>query len=153
MNSTPNSASIPPSLLRRGAFISAAILLCTLASTVRAQTPVLQINAGGGAVAPFVADTGFNTGNAFSSTATISLAGATNPAPAAVYQSVRWAAAFNYTLGGLTAGNSYLVRLHFVELSFHRRGPAHFQCRDQRHGRADEFRHFRQRRRQSCPHP
>ncbi len=85
---------------------------------MQGQTPVLQINAGGGAVSPFVADTGFNTGNAFSSTAAIDLTGVTNPAPAAVYQSVRWAPAFNYTLGGLTAGNSYLVRLHFVELSF-----------------------------------
>jgi len=67
---------------------------------------------------PFVADTGFNTGNSFSSTATISLAGATNPAPAAVYQSVAGRRRSTTPSAVLTAGNSYLVRLHFVELSF-----------------------------------
>lgn len=85
-----------------------------------AQTPlaVLQINAGGGAVAPFVADTDFSTGNEFSSTATIDVSGVSSPAPQGVYQTVRWAPSFTYTLGGLTAGTSYTLRLHFCELSF-----------------------------------
>jgi fibronectin type 3 domain-containing protein len=91
---------------------------CAFVTSVRAQTAVLQINAGGGAVSPFVADKDFSAGNEFSSTATISTSGQSNPAPAAVYQTVRWNASFNYTLPGLTAGASYIVRLHFVELTF-----------------------------------
>ena len=82
------------------------------------QTAVYQIDCGGGAVAPFVADEFFSTGNEFSSTATINTSGVTNPAPAAVYQTVRWASAFNYTIPGLTAGQSYTVRLHFCELTW-----------------------------------
>jgi fibronectin type 3 domain-containing protein len=83
------------------------------------NTAVLQIDAGSpSAVSPFVADEDFSAGNEFSSSATISTSGQTNAAPAAVYQTVRWNASFNYTLPGLTAGASYVVRLHFVELSF-----------------------------------
>ena len=81
-------------------------------------TAVYQIDCGGGAVSPFVADEFFNTGNEFSSTNTINTSGVTNPAPAAVYQTVRWATAFNYTIPGLTAGQSYTVRLHFCELTW-----------------------------------
>jgi hypothetical protein len=65
-----------------------------------------------------VADEYYSAGNEFSSSATINTSGQTNAAPAAVYQTVRWNASFNYTLPGLTAGASYVVRLHFVELSF-----------------------------------
>jgi fibronectin type 3 domain-containing protein len=82
------------------------------------NTAVLQIDAGGGAVTPFVADADFDSGTEFSSSATINVAGVTNAAPAAVYQSVRWNPSFNYTLPGLTSGTTYVVRLHFVELSF-----------------------------------
>jgi Malectin domain/Carbohydrate binding module (family 6) len=95
--------------------ISAAFLKQT---SVPPNTAVLQINAGGGAVAPFVADTDYSAGNEFSSTATIMTSGVANAAPAAVYQDVRWNASFNYALPGLTPGASYIVRLHFVELSF-----------------------------------
>ncbi len=93
-------------------------------SEASAQTllPVLQINAGGGAVAPFVADTDFNTGNQFSSGAAIDVSGASNPAPQGVYQTVRWAPTFNYTIRGLNANSSYLLRLHFCELSFNGSG-------------------------------
>jgi len=94
VTATPTSGSLPP------------------------NTAVLQINAGGGAVSPFVADEYFSAGNEFSSTATINTSGQTNAAPAAVYQDVRWNASFNYTLPGLTPGASYVVRLHFVELTF-----------------------------------
>jgi fibronectin type 3 domain-containing protein len=104
--------------VRRPIFFLTAFLFGSFAARGNAQTVVRQINAGGGAVASFVADTGFSTGNEFSSTAAINLTGVTNPAPQAVYQSVRWATAFNYTLTGLTANTAYLVRLHFVELSF-----------------------------------
>jgi Malectin domain/Pectate lyase superfamily protein/F5/8 type C domain/Abnormal spindle-like microcephaly-assoc'd, ASPM-SPD-2-Hydin/Fibronectin type III domain len=80
---------------------------------------VLQIDSGSPtAVSTFVADTDFNTGNEFSSSATIATANTYNPAPAAVYQTVRWASSFTYTIPGLTAGKTYAVRLHFAELSW-----------------------------------
>ena len=87
---------------------------------------VLQINAGGGAVAPFVADAGFNTGNEFSSGAIIDVTGVNAPAPQGVYQTVRWAPSFYYSLVNLVPGASYLVRLHFAELSFNGPGQRTF---------------------------
>ena len=128
------SAQILNRLLRsrfiRGAFFWAiaytSIALGLSPTTASAQTTLTQINCGGGAVSPFVADTGYNSGNAFSSTATISTSGVTNPAPAAVYQTVRWNPSFTYTLTGYTANASYAVRLHFVELSFTAAGSRKF---------------------------
>jgi len=117
MNPT-SPLSLICSRLRSVALVLAGVLSCAFASTAHAQTPVVQINAGAGAVSPFVADEYFSAGNEFTSTATINTSGVTSPAPTAVYQSVRWNASFNYTIPGLTPGGSYVVRLHFVELSF-----------------------------------
>lgn len=89
-------------------------------------TAVAQINCGGSAVSPFAADADFNTGNAFSSAAAIVTSGAVNPAPAAVYQTCRWASSFTYTIPGLTAGASYTVRLHFAELTWTATGQRKF---------------------------
>lgn len=81
--------------------------------------PVTAINAGEDAVtyAPFQTDRSFNGGLTFSTTNTVTTTGAANPAPAQVYQSERYGngAGFSYTIGGLTSGTSYLVRLHFAE--------------------------------------
>ncbi|MBA2396769.1 MAG: fibronectin type III domain-containing protein [Ktedonobacteraceae bacterium] len=74
----------------------------------------LQINAGGPAVAPFIADADFTGGATVTSNKTITTTGVTNPAPQAVYQSNRYGN-FSYTIPGLTAGASYMVRLHFAE--------------------------------------
>ncbi|OIQ88781.1 amylopullulanase precursor [mine drainage metagenome] len=104
--------------LLRGALFLAAAVLGVITSNLHAQTAVVQINAGGGAVSPFAADTDFNTGNQFSSTASINTSGVTNAAPASVYQSVRWNSSFTYTIPGLTAGTAYTVRLHFCELTW-----------------------------------
>jgi hypothetical protein len=82
------------------------------------STPLLQINAGGPAAAPFAADEDFNTGTEFPTSNTVSLAGVGNPAPEAVYQDVRWAPSFAYTIPNLNAGSTYTVRLHFAELSW-----------------------------------
>src|SRR5262249_55926092 len=57
----------------------------------------------------------FSGGNTFTTTTAVDTSGATNPAPAAVYQSER-VGNFTYTLPGLTAGVSYTVRLHFAEI-------------------------------------
>ncbi len=74
----------------------------------------VQINAGGSAVAPFVADTDFSGGSTASVTNAIDTSGVTNPAPQAVYQSNRFGN-FTYTIPGLTANASVTVRLHFAE--------------------------------------
>jgi Malectin domain/Putative Ig domain/Beta-1,3-glucanase len=74
----------------------------------------VQINAGGAAAAPFVADEDFTGGAVAAVTHTITTTGVTNPAPQAVYQTNRYGN-FNYTIPGLTAGGSYTVRLHFAE--------------------------------------
>jgi hypothetical protein len=80
---------------------------------------VLQIDTGSGsAVSTFVADRDFNTGTEFSSSSTIDTSHTYNPAPAAVYQTCRWASSFTYTIPGLTPGTAYAVRLHFAELSW-----------------------------------
>lgn len=113
----------------RAAFFWASMFTLVLglfAGNARAQTALTQIDCGGGAVSPYVADTGYNAGNAFSSTASISTSGVTNPAPTAVYQSVRWNPSFTYTLTGYTANTAYTVRLHFVELSFTAAGSRKF---------------------------
>jgi peptidoglycan/xylan/chitin deacetylase (PgdA/CDA1 family) len=80
---------------------------------------VYQINCGGNAAAPFTADAFFNSGQGGTSSATISTAGVTNPAPQAVYQSQRGGFPYNgfsYTFTGLATGLLYTVRLHFAEI-------------------------------------
>ena len=95
-----------------------------------APNPVIQINSGGGSAGAFVADTGFSGGQAASTTAAINLSGVSYPAPQAVYQTWRTgakkAANFSYTLGGLTAGHVYTLRLHFAENSVSRSGARKF---------------------------
>jgi predicted GNAT family acetyltransferase len=75
----------------------------------------VQINAGGGAASPFIADTDFSGGAIAASSTTIDTSGVSNPAPQAVYQSNRYGGTFSYAVPGLTAGASYTVRLHFAE--------------------------------------
>jgi beta-glucanase (GH16 family) len=81
----------------------------------------VEINSGGPAVSPFVADEDFTGGATIDHANTINTSKVTNPAPAAVYQSARVAATagagttFSYTIGGFTANSSHTVRLHFCE--------------------------------------
>jgi endoglucanase Acf2 len=77
-------------------------------------TSTLAINAGGAASGSFAADEDFTGGTAITSTAAITTTGVSNPAPQAVYQSNRYGT-FSYAVGGLTAGKTYTVRLHFAE--------------------------------------
>jgi len=79
-----------------------------------ADAAPVQINAGGGAASPFVADADFSGGSTASVTNTITTSSVTNPAPQAVYQSNRYGN-FTYTIPGLTSGSAYTVRLHFAE--------------------------------------
>ena len=74
----------------------------------------VQINAGGGAASPFIADTDFSGGLTANNSSAINTSGVSNPAPQAVYQSNRYGN-FSYAVPGLTAGKTYTVRLHFAE--------------------------------------
>jgi hypothetical protein len=85
------------------------------ASVTVAQATVYQINCGGSASSPYTADQYYSGGTARTVTNAITTTGVTNPAPQAVYQAERYGAV-TYTLPSLTAGASYLVRLHFAEL-------------------------------------
>ncbi len=77
---------------------------------------VMAINAGGPGVANFAADDDFSGGNAYSSSTAVSTAGIAKAAPAAVYQSERYANTMSYAIPGLAGGGSYTVRLHFAEI-------------------------------------
>jgi hypothetical protein len=87
--------------------------------------PTIQINAGGPAVAPFVADEDFSGGSAINHANTIDLSGVTNPAPMAVYQTAR-TGNFTYTIPGFGPGTSQTVRLHFAETFFSTAGSRTF---------------------------
>jgi hypothetical protein len=95
--------------------------------TASVLTVVARIDAGSASGAsPFAADADFNTGSEFSSTSSIDLSAAANPAPQSVYQTCRWAPSFSYTIPGLTAGVAYTVRLHFAELTWTAAGQRKF---------------------------
>lgn len=79
-----------------------------------AGASVVQINAGGSAASPFIADTDFSGGSTANSGNTIDTSGVSNPAPRAVYQSNRYGN-FTYTIPNLTPNASYTVNLHFAE--------------------------------------
>ncbi len=83
------------------------------------------INAGGPAVAPFVADEFFSGGGTINHANPIDLTGVTNPAPMAVYQTAR-VDTFSYTIPGFVSGSSHTVRLHFAETYFSAAGARTF---------------------------
>ena len=80
-----------------------------------------QVNSGGGAASPFIADAFFSSGTTGSTSATIDTSGVTNPAPQTVYQTERWNNN-TYTFPNLIAGTSYKVRLHFAEIFYNAPG-------------------------------
>jgi hypothetical protein len=79
-----------------------------------ASSTAVQINAGGSATSPFIADTDFSGGSTANSGNTIDTSGVSNPAPQAVYQSNRYGN-FTYTIPNLTPNAAYTVNLHFAE--------------------------------------
>ena len=91
-----------------------------LVDYVRVYTPCtscfqpVAIDAGGGAVAPFVADMDFTGGTTSTHAVTIDTSAVTNPAPQQVYQSMRLGN-FSYTIPAFTPGSTHTVRLHFAE--------------------------------------
>jgi hypothetical protein len=85
----------------------------TISATFSSLTKY-QINCGGSASSPYIADQYYSGGTTYSVTSTITTTGVTNPAPQAVYQTERYGA-MTYTIPGLISGASYKVRLHFSE--------------------------------------
>jgi len=85
----------------------------------------IEINAGGPAVGPFLADQDFNGGATINHANPITVGGVTNPAPVAVYQSAR-VGNFTYTIPGFAPGSSQTVRLHFAETFFNTAGSRTF---------------------------
>jgi Bacterial Ig domain/Malectin domain len=100
-----------------GATATSAVVNVTVNSAL--ITPVYQVNAGGSAVSPFVADAWFANGTPFSTANTITTNGVTAPAPMAVYQSYRYVFGtnntFTYTFTNLVANTQHKVRLHFAD--------------------------------------
>lgn len=89
-----------------------------LTSPTPTPTPslVTAINAGGDTQGNFIADTDSSGGSQYSTSSSVDTGNVVNPAPEAVYQSVRYGNSFGYTIPNLTANASYTVRLHFNEL-------------------------------------
>jgi len=83
-------------------------------SANQSQT-VYRIDCGGGATGSFTTDSFFSAGAACTTNVPISMAGVTNAAPMAVYQSLRSAYNFSYTIPNLTPGATYTARMHFAD--------------------------------------
>lgn len=75
---------------------------------------IYQINCGGGAVSPYIADTFFSGGTTTTTGTAVDTSGVTNPPPQTVCQDERYGNV-TYTITGLTANKKYLVRLHYSE--------------------------------------
>jgi hypothetical protein len=78
-------------------------------------TLVTAINSGGDTQGSYLADTYYTGGTQYISSAPVDMSGISNPAPQAVYQSVRYGN-FSYTIPNLTPNGTYTIRLHFNEL-------------------------------------
>lgn len=76
---------------------------------------IMQINAGGGSQGTYVADQNYTGGQAYFSSTNVDTTGVVNPAPEAVYQSVRYGNV-TYSLPNLTPNTPYTLRFHFNEL-------------------------------------
>jgi hypothetical protein len=84
----------------------------------------LSINTGGAAAGSFAADEDYVHAGTYtaSTTNSIDTSAVTNPAPPAVYANQRVGSTISYTIGGLTAGAAYSVRLEFAEFYWTARG-------------------------------
>jgi hypothetical protein len=84
-----------------------------------ANIPEFQINCGGASADPFSADANFDSGSAATTVNTIDVSAVSDPAPMAVYRSVRQklldATPLIYTIIGLGRNVNYAVRLHFAD--------------------------------------
>jgi hypothetical protein len=93
--------------------------------TLRAQTTVVSISAGGAASGAWAADEDYSGGATAYTAAAINTSKVTNPAPQSVYQNERYGS-FTYMIPNLTAGASYTVNLSFVEIYWTAAGKREF---------------------------
>jgi hypothetical protein len=86
----------------------------------------VMIDAGGGDVGSFIADTDFSGGNQAANFAAVdtSLIPAPVP-PQAIFQSERWAPS-TYTIGGFAPGSNHTVTLYFNEIYWSQPGQRQF---------------------------
>ena len=94
--------------------LSLSALLLLIIFPISTHGTTVQINAGGPAWPPFLADQDFTASNTISHLNSIDTTKASKPAPVAVYQTGR-IGNFTYTIGGFVAGSNATVRLHFAE--------------------------------------
>jgi Pro-kumamolisin, activation domain/Malectin domain len=92
-----------------------------LYENVLPSVDAVAIASGGVGTGVFSADEEYIDGGTASTDNTIGVAGVTNAAPEAIYQSER-NGAFHYKLKGLTPGAVYAVRLHFAEFHWTKPG-------------------------------
>ena len=116
-----NRRSISPEN-QKGRGLPVSALVCSLglwAGVAGAQTTITAIDAGSAvAVGSYAADTTCTAAGQYDPNQVVSIpkAIAGIAAPQQVYESACQGATLKYTIGGLTAGNSYTVALHFAEL-------------------------------------
>jgi fibronectin type 3 domain-containing protein len=85
-------------------------------NTTSSGNAIYQIDSGGPAVGSWVADKFTTCPSTYSTTNTIDISKAINPAPAAVYQTCDVCnLPFSYNITGLTPNAAYVVRLHFAD--------------------------------------
>ncbi|MGO8670043.1 MAG: malectin domain-containing carbohydrate-binding protein [Capsulimonadaceae bacterium] len=108
-------------------FYSALIMAGLALAGMRPASAVILINSGGSATGSWVADTDYSGGTGTTALNTINTANVTNPAPVSVYQTNRFGNC-TYTVGSLTAGTSYPVRLHFCETYWDAKGDREFNA-------------------------
>ena len=101
------------------------VLTFLITSGLASSAGAVAVNAGGPAAGEFAADAFFSGGSTYRTTANVDLGAATDPAPEAVYQSLRYGE-FAYTFSGLTSGTQFLVRLHFAEHFYSTAGARRF---------------------------
>ena len=106
-------------------YSTSGVATATYSITTSTNADVVDINAGGGAAAPYAADEDFTGGSESSTTAAINTSQVANPAPQAVYQSERFGD-FTYTIPNLTPGATYTVNLHFAEIYWTAAGKRQF---------------------------
>jgi hypothetical protein len=98
---------------------------------ITAQGQAVHLDAGGpGTGTSWSADVDWHetggTGGTTNCNCTVSTTGVAKAAPASVYQTERWGAAFSYIFNGLTANTNYTVRLHYAETDGYTTGQRQF---------------------------
>jgi hypothetical protein len=108
--------------------LAASAARSTSAATTLAAGTVLAINAGGSATGVWAADRDYSGSAVSTTSSSIDTSRVSSPAPAAVYQTQRYAGVLTYSLPNLTPNAAYTTRLHFAEPFFHASGQRVFNA-------------------------